>query len=260
MSSSGRWGTRCSSLASLKLLRALRGQEWADLHYARPLACRALNDWQLPPEGVRPPGTYQAGDLAVQTPFQGGQHVAISFPEVRCARPAAAACCGATCAGWDAEMWRALARGVPCMALQPHAGQGSRTHGPRPFPHIHKHAHHPETTPLPQAGCPAKMVFVLKENEEWTNNGDSDFTAYLKPPGVEGGWGWGWLCFPGGRRGEAPLDRAGAWLGGHGQGWAAWQGRDAAVAVGGEGVVRHRAGGVCRFFISPSLWAKMAAP
>lgn len=43
----------------------------------------AVNDWQLPPEDVRPPSSWQAGDKAVQTPFQGGQAVHITFPEVR---------------------------------------------------------------------------------------------------------------------------------------------------------------------------------
>ncbi|GAB4821271.1 hypothetical protein N2152v2_008317 [Parachlorella kessleri] len=39
---------------------------------------------------------------------------------------------------------------------------------------------------FPEAECPSKMVFVLKEGETWTNNGGSDFIAYLKPPGIEG--------------------------------------------------------------------------
>ncbi len=44
----------------------------------------AVNDWQLPQQKVWPQGTVQAGESAVQTPFrQGGQSVALAFPEVR---------------------------------------------------------------------------------------------------------------------------------------------------------------------------------
>lgn len=37
-----------------------------------------------------------------------------------------------------------------------------------------------------QEGCPKRVVFVLKETEpeNWISNG-GDFSAYLKPPGVE---------------------------------------------------------------------------
>lgn len=44
--------------------------------------CRGINDWQLPPETTWPAGTVQAGDKAVQTPFRGGESVALTFAEV----------------------------------------------------------------------------------------------------------------------------------------------------------------------------------
>ncbi len=42
----------------------------------------AVDEWELPPEVALPPGTLQAGEGAVQTPFQGGESVTITFPEV----------------------------------------------------------------------------------------------------------------------------------------------------------------------------------
>ncbi len=42
-----------------------------------------INDWNSAPAEARPPGTVQIDDKAVQTPFQGGQHVKLSFPEAR---------------------------------------------------------------------------------------------------------------------------------------------------------------------------------
>ena len=49
---------------------------------------------------------------------------------------------------------------------------------------IHDHA--PVNAPAVQAGCPKRVVFVLKETEPeaWISNG-GDFSAYLKPPGVD---------------------------------------------------------------------------
>ena len=44
----------------------------------------AVEDWRLPARGVWPPGTVQAGDGAVQTPFKGGQSIKLLFPEVGC--------------------------------------------------------------------------------------------------------------------------------------------------------------------------------
>lgn len=38
---------------------------------------------------------------------------------------------------------------------------------------------------FPEASCPSKVVFVLREGEKWMNNGGGDFAAYLKPPGVD---------------------------------------------------------------------------
>ena len=40
--------------------------------------------------------------------------------------------------------------------------------------------------PAMQSGCPKRVVFVLKETEPeaWISNG-GDFSAYLKPPGVD---------------------------------------------------------------------------
>ena len=40
--------------------------------------------------------------------------------------------------------------------------------------------------PSVQAGCPQRIVFVLKEGEKWANSGGGDFVAHLKPPGVQG--------------------------------------------------------------------------
>jgi alpha-glucan,water dikinase len=75
-----------------------------------------VNDWELPAEAARPPGTLPAGDKAVRTPFGAANAVRLSFPE-------------------DA--------------------------------------------------CPAAVVFVLNEGEQWFNSGGGDFAAYLKPPTVE---------------------------------------------------------------------------
>jgi hypothetical protein len=44
------------------------------------------------------------------------------------------------------------------------------------------------TLTFPEAGCPQRIVFVLKEGEKWYNSGGGDFVAHLKPPGVEGEW------------------------------------------------------------------------
>ena len=40
----------------------------------------------------------------------------------------------------------------------------------------------------PQATCPQRIVFVIKDGEEWTGSGGGDFVAHLKPPGAEGAW------------------------------------------------------------------------
>ena len=40
-----------------------------------------VNDWNSAPAEARPPGTVQIDDKAVQTPFENGQHVKLSFPE-----------------------------------------------------------------------------------------------------------------------------------------------------------------------------------
>ena len=42
----------------------------------------ALEDWQLSPQAAWPPGTTKAGEGAVQTPFQRGEYVTLTFPEV----------------------------------------------------------------------------------------------------------------------------------------------------------------------------------
>ena len=40
------------------------------------------------------------------------------------------------------------------------------------------------TIVFPADACPAKLVFVLKDGDKWSNGpGGSDFAAYLKPPG-----------------------------------------------------------------------------
>ena len=50
----------------------------------RPMVLHwGINDWNSAPAEARPAGTVQIDDKAVQTPFQGGQHVKLSFPEVR---------------------------------------------------------------------------------------------------------------------------------------------------------------------------------
>lgn len=49
------------------------------------LHCRAVDDWRPPPEGVEvPPGSVTVGSCAVQTPFQNGESVTLTFPEVGC--------------------------------------------------------------------------------------------------------------------------------------------------------------------------------
>ena len=49
----------------------------------RPMVLHwGINDWNSAPTEARPPGTVQIDDKAVQTPFQGGQHVKLSFPQV----------------------------------------------------------------------------------------------------------------------------------------------------------------------------------
>jgi hypothetical protein len=42
------------------------------------------------------------------------------------------------------------------------------------------------TITFPEEGCPARVVFVMKEGEKWFNSGGGDFVAHLKPPGVDG--------------------------------------------------------------------------
>ena len=50
----------------------------------RPMVLHwGIDDWNSAPAEARPPGTVQIDDKAVQTPFQDGQRVKISFPEVR---------------------------------------------------------------------------------------------------------------------------------------------------------------------------------
>lgn len=44
----------------------------------------AINDWNLSPESCRPTGTQQIDDKAVQTPFQDGKSIHLSFPEAQC--------------------------------------------------------------------------------------------------------------------------------------------------------------------------------
>lgn len=44
----------------------------------------AVNAWNLPPQAAWPQGTNQVDDKACQTPFSGGNHVRIVFPEGEC--------------------------------------------------------------------------------------------------------------------------------------------------------------------------------
>lgn len=44
----------------------------------------AINDWNLSPESCRPAGTQQIDEKAVQTPFQDGKSIHLSFPEAQC--------------------------------------------------------------------------------------------------------------------------------------------------------------------------------
>ena len=44
----------------------------------------AVNDWNLAPQSAWPQGTQQIDDKAVQTPFEGGQRVELTFPEEQC--------------------------------------------------------------------------------------------------------------------------------------------------------------------------------
>ena len=68
----------------------------------------AVEDWRLPARGVWPPGTVQAGDGAVQTPFQGGQSVKLLFPEVRWAAWLPAFLATVACLAWLATCPAAL--------------------------------------------------------------------------------------------------------------------------------------------------------
>lgn len=38
---------------------------------------------------------------------------------------------------------------------------------------------------FPGSACPSRIVFVLKDGENWMNSGGGDFVAHLKPPGAE---------------------------------------------------------------------------
>jgi alpha-glucan,water dikinase len=38
---------------------------------------------------------------------------------------------------------------------------------------------------FPGDSCPSKLVFVVKDGDDWIHNGAGDFVAYLKPPGVD---------------------------------------------------------------------------
>ncbi len=44
----------------------------------------AVNDWNLAPQSAWPHGTQQIDDKAVQTPFEGGQRVELTFAEEQC--------------------------------------------------------------------------------------------------------------------------------------------------------------------------------
>lgn len=48
----------------------------------------AINDWEKPPSSVRPPGTVDTDGSALQTPFDGGEYVKLTFAEV-CSLPTA---------------------------------------------------------------------------------------------------------------------------------------------------------------------------
>lgn len=37
---------------------------------------------------------------------------------------------------------------------------------------------------FPEGSCPSKVVFVLRDGDQWINSAGGDFAAYLKPPGV----------------------------------------------------------------------------
>lgn len=148
-----------------------------------------------------PAGTNQAGDKAVQTPLADGRHLTITFPEVGGAF-------GRLCARYLAPTWHLAqepaATGV-LFAVQCSAGF---RHGP-PGCALWTCGLQPPGAPVPlcrlllddtppatrsawprmlQATCPQRIVFVLKEGEQWTNSGGGDFVAHLKPPGAEGGW------------------------------------------------------------------------
>ncbi|GAB4813755.1 hypothetical protein N2152v2_000801 [Parachlorella kessleri] len=192
----------------------------------------AIEDWQLPPQAAWPPGTTKAGEGAVQTPFQRGEYVTLTFPESVCPskvvfvlkdgskwvknhgqdfsaalKPPTPESQGlevlsythheaglSTVVGkgsgsylvevvadhprpelvmhWAVEDWRLPARGVwPPGTVQ--AGDGAVQ---TPF-----QGGQSIKLLFPQDTCPSKLVFVLKEGEQWLNDNGADFTARLTP-------------------------------------------------------------------------------
>jgi hypothetical protein len=69
-------------LRAAAAIRALQVKVTTDSPRPGLLLHWAVEDWQLPPEVVLPPGTKQAGGGAVQTPFRDGESVSLTFPEV----------------------------------------------------------------------------------------------------------------------------------------------------------------------------------
>lgn len=151
-----------------------------------------------------PAGTNQAGDKAVQTPLADGRHLTITFPEVRTAEGAAEIASGTgqpqdaasdrchcrTCGSGTAEALVVLACAAAARgAALSHSPACHRLSQPAlPLLSLPVLLSTPPPPSLrPQATCPQRIVFVLKEGEQWSNSGGGDFVAHLKPPGAEGG-------------------------------------------------------------------------
>jgi hypothetical protein len=115
-------------------------------------------------------------DKAVQSPFEGGRHLKISFPEASREHPKPyfplllsirmSRLCVHQC---DQEGCPNLHRVRPsCICLSCCPAEGIVL--------LRRH----------QESCPNRIVWVLRESEpeRWISNG-GDFVAYLKPPGVD---------------------------------------------------------------------------
>ncbi|GAB4813754.1 hypothetical protein N2152v2_000800 [Parachlorella kessleri] len=125
----------------------------------------AVDGWELPPEQAWPPGTRKVGDGgAVQSPFEFGQLVTLTFPE---AGPSFLAAKRGSGGSYDLLVLR------PLRLLR---GLGAPSWAAYALPCV------PEVVAM----CPSRLVFVLRDGDQWIHNRGGDFSADLKPSSIEG--------------------------------------------------------------------------